>query len=192
MYTTLIEIRKHSPCHEGWTKLLGSLGKVRADNSPLHLRTILDSNGLEDALWCLRAVAGETRDMRLYGIWCARQVQNLMPDERSIAALDVATRHADGHALDKELDAAWAAAGAAAGAAAWAASDAAWAAWAAAGAAAWAAAGDAAWAAARAAARAAAGDASGDAAWAAAAGVQEKELRRVLDCIDAGQDPYPA
>jgi len=140
MQTTLNKIRDNHPCQEGWTRLLRTLNKTRADDEPLHLRTILDSNGLDDALWCLRAVAGETRVMRLYAVWCARKVEHLMTDQRSKDVLNVAERHANGSATDDELSAA------------------------------------------RAAARAAS-----DAARAA----QEAELRRVLDCIDAGADPYP-
>jgi hypothetical protein len=86
--------------------------------------------------------------LRLFAVRCARRVQHLMTDPRSLAALDVAERHAKGEATDEELKAASAAARAAAraaaGAAAWAAEAAARdaardAAWAAAGAAAWAA-----------------------------------------------------
>jgi hypothetical protein len=127
--TTLNQIRDHSPCKEGWEKLLKHLGKTKADDEPLALLTILDSNGLDDALWCLRAVKGHEREMRIYAVWCARQVQHLMTDERSIAALDVAERYANGAACGAELatawaaaeDAAWSAAGDAAEAAAWAA-----------------------------------------------------------------------
>lgn len=133
MKTTLNAIRDQGPCRTGWEKLLRHLGKTQADDEPLAITTILDSNGLDDALWCLRAVTGHDREIRLYAVWCARQVQHLMTDERSIAALDVAERHADGEATNEELaaarDAAWAAGGAAALAAA---RDAAWdAAWAA-------------------------------------------------------------
>ena len=84
------------------------------------------------------------KELRLFAVWCARQVQHLMPDPRSVAALDVAERHADGKATDVELAEARAAAGDAAGAAAWAAARAAAGAWDAARAAAWAAAWDAA------------------------------------------------
>ena len=137
MQTTLNAIRSHSPCVEGWSKLLAFLGKTKADDEPLSILTILESNGLDDALWCLRAVTGHDREIRLYAIWCARQVQHLMTDQRSIDALDVSERFANGQAtvgeLDAAGDAAWDAAGDAAGAAAWAA--------------AWAAARDAAWAA---------------------------------------------
>jgi hypothetical protein len=106
MNTTLAEIRKHSPCSEGWAKLLRHLGKTQADDEPLTIATIIDANGLDDALWCLRAVSGHDREIRLYAVWCARQVQHLMTDPRSVAALDVAERFANGEASTQELDAA--------------------------------------------------------------------------------------
>ena len=162
MKTTLNKIRSHSPCADGWEKLLKRLGKTKADDEPLDLLAVLDSNGLEDALWCFRAVDGHDREMRLFGVWCARQVQHLMTDQRSIDALDFAERFANGKATVKELNTAEGAARAAA----WAAGGAAWAAARAAGDA-----GDAARAAARAAAWAA-----GGAAWAA----QENHLRELL------------
>jgi hypothetical protein len=105
-YTTLNKIRKHGPCADGWAKLLRHLGKTQADDEPLALATILDSNGLDDTLWCLRACDGIDQEARLYAVWCARQVQHLMKDPRSLAALDVAERHANGEATDKELTAA--------------------------------------------------------------------------------------
>jgi hypothetical protein len=123
------------------------------------------------------------RELRLFAVWSARQVQHLMTDSRSLAALDVAERHANGEATDEELAAARAAAfaapiGAATFAAAGAAAsgDAAFAA--ASGAAAWDAAWAAAWDAARAAASGAAtGAAAGDAAFAAAGAAQAEWLR---------------
>jgi hypothetical protein len=121
MNTTLNQIRSKSPCADGWTKLLKHLGKTQADDEPLSLTTILDSNGLEDALWCLQAVDGHAREIRLYTVWCARQVQHLTKDQRSIDALDVAERFANGQATKNELDIAGDAAGAAAGDAAGAA-----------------------------------------------------------------------
>jgi hypothetical protein len=75
-YTTLNKIRAYSPCGGGWGKLLRHLGKTQADDEPLALVTILDSNGLDDALWCLRACDGIDREARLYAVWCARQVQH--------------------------------------------------------------------------------------------------------------------
>ena len=110
MNTTLNAIRDHGPCSDGWRKLLRALCKDSADDEPLSIITVLDSNGVDDALWCLRAVPGHDREKRLFAVWCARQVQHLMTDARSITALDVAERHANGAATDQELSAARAAA----------------------------------------------------------------------------------
>ena len=109
MRTTLNKIRKHHPCKDGWEKLLRHLNKTQPDDEPLPLEEVLDSNGLDDALWCLRAVDGHDREMRLYAVWCARQVQYLMSDRRSVAALDVAERYARCQASWEELEAASAA-----------------------------------------------------------------------------------
>jgi|GEM_PF-1596607 len=142
--TTLNRIREHSPCSEGWAKLLKHLGKTKADDEPLPFSVILESNGLDDALWCCRAEPQHASLWRHFAVDCAETVKHLMTDERSLQALVVARQHAEGTATDDELAAAWAAARAAAWAAAWAAARAA----------AW----DAAWDAARAAARDAARD----------------------------------
>lgn len=135
--TTLERIRAYSPCADGWRKLLKGLGKTQADDEPLPFAEILRINGLDDALWCCRAEPQYAKEWRLYAVQCARRVQHLMTDPRSLAARDVAEMYANGLATDEQLAAAWDAAWAAARAAAWAARDAAWAA---AGHAAWAAA----------------------------------------------------
>lgn len=121
MQTTLNRIRAYSPCEEGWAKLLRHLGKTRADDEPLPILAILGGNGLDDALWCLRAVEGHACGIRLYAVWCARQVHHLMTDKRSLKALDVAEAYANGMATPTELAAAWDAAAAWNAAAAWAA-----------------------------------------------------------------------
>ena len=106
MKTTLSKIRKHSPCVYGWTKLLASLNKTKPDDDELFIEHIINSNGIDDAIWCLRAVDGNDRKIRLFAVWCARQVQHLMTDQRSIIALDVAERFANGLANADELAAA--------------------------------------------------------------------------------------
>lgn len=127
MKTTLNQIHEHFPCAGGWTKLLKHLGKTQADDEPLSIATIVELNGLDDALWCLRAVEGHDKEIRLYAVWCARQVQHLTSDKRSLDALDIAERYAHGHASNAELYEAWGAAGdAAREAVRYAAGDAAW------------------------------------------------------------------
>ena len=215
---TLKSLRQAGACFDGYNKLVRALqglpfSEADADRenyiryarkAQIPIRFILESNGLDDALWSLRCVEGRDREIRLFAVWCARQVQHMMTDPRSVAALDVAERFAQGLATAEELDAAQAAAldalaaasdalaaasdaraaalaaaRAAARAAAWAARDAAWAASDAAWAAAWAA---------RAAARAAsdaASDAARDAARTAASDAardaQKAQLIKMLE-----------
>ena len=138
IYTTLNAIRKHGPCKDGWEKLLAHLGKTKADDEPLAMTTILDSNGLDDAHWCLRALGpdhhklivslacdyaeqalkyvpeGEPRPAD-----CARTVRLWLEGEATLAEVKAA-RAAAGAAADAagaatlaEVKAAWAAAGAA-------------------------------------------------------------------------------
>ena len=174
--TTLAHIRAAKPCEEGWRKLLGSLGKTGADDEALALLTVLDSNGLDDALWVLSYAMPDDRLARHFQAWCAEQVLHLFEAERPD---DTRVRDQIAMLRNDEADAA---ARAAARDAAWdAARAAAWdAAWDAARAAAW----DAAWDAARAAAWDAARDAARyaawDAAWYAAWDAQERQLRLML------------
>lgn len=70
--------------------------------------------GEYSASWAIWVVTREgvmsDRDLRLFAVRCARRVQHLMRDHRSVDALDVAERYALGEATDKELSASWAAA----------------------------------------------------------------------------------
>ena len=165
--TTLNRIYSCHPCHSRWSLGMDAAGKSEPDDEPISYEAILDAVGLDDALWCCQAEPQHAGLWRRFAVWSARQVQYLMTDQRSIAALDVAERHANGDATDQEL----AAARDAAGDAAWAARDAAWAARAAARAAA----GDAAWA-----ARDAARAAARDAAWDAAGAAQSAAFRQLV------------
>ena len=120
--TTLNKIRAERPCEDGWKKLLAHLGKTKADDDVITLKTVLESNGIDDALWTLRASDAPEATMRAFACWCALTVAHLwdMPvivreyletqDESKRAAAWAAAR-----------DAAWEAARAAAGDAAWAA-----------------------------------------------------------------------
>ena len=84
----------------------------------------------KDKVWAFtrEGIVGD-KTLRLFAVGCARKVQHLMKDQRSIDALDVAERYANGNATKDELaaaraaawEAAWDAAQAATRAAAWAA-----------------------------------------------------------------------
>ena len=114
LVTTLNKIKEYNSREVGWETLLRYLGKTKADNDPLAFLTILESNGFNDALWCMRSAPEYEKEWRLFAVWCARQVQHLMTDERSIAALDVAEKYTNGEATKDELNAASAAASVAA------------------------------------------------------------------------------
>ena len=128
--TTLNKIRANHPCLNGWHKLLTHLGKTSADNEPVTLNIILESNGLDDARWCLRASDATEFEMRRFARLAALDVAHMwdMPvivreyletgDETKRAAAEAAAGAAARGSL-----AAWAAARAAL--AAWAA-EAAW------------------------------------------------------------------
>jgi hypothetical protein len=112
--TTLNRISKRVIIDDGLEKLLRSLNKTKSDDEPLSLVDILDSNGLDDAIWCLPAVEGHDKEIRLFAVACAREVQHLLKDPRSVEALDVSERFAHGNATVEELENAHAAARAAA------------------------------------------------------------------------------
>ena len=187
MTTTLRKIRAADPCgmrledgQRGYLKLRHHLGEGYGDDTPVDITAIIDSNGLDYALWCLCAVNGHAREMLLYAYWCARQVPSLMEVPRSVTALDGAERNANGAASDDEL------------AAARAGAEAAWAALAARAALAALAVTDASWAALPAKEGARAALAAARDARDAAIAAQADELRRVCAEIAAGRDPYPA
>ena len=124
--TTLAAIRVASPCEPGWKKLLAALGKTKADNEPLDLLTILDSNGLDDALWVMSFAMPDDRLARHFQAWCAEQVLHIFeavhPDDRRVRDQIEMLRRDD--ATKAERDAAMAAAWAARDAADAAADDA--------------------------------------------------------------------
>lgn len=159
--TTFALLRKASACEPRYKFLRKALGREEyADDTPINLLTILETNNLDDALWALSATAENCDKVaRLMAAGFAEQVlpiwEKYSKDKRPELAIKAARDFANGLITDQARAAAWAAAWAAAGTAA--------------GTAAWDAAGAAAWAAARAAARAA---------WAAAraAGAKQREI----------------
>ena len=120
---------KHEACTEGHDWALAQGVTTMAELWKLDIRP-------DWRIWiATRPGVLDNKTLRLFAVYCARSVQHLMKDQRSIDVVDVAERHAHGHATDDELaaarDAAMGAASAAmdAASAASAAMDAAWAAW---------------------------------------------------------------
>ena len=124
---TLQTLRKAGACYSGYNKVVRALqgkeftGEDKCRESYIRfnhkgeipLTFILKSNGFNDTLWALRCFEGvkeAERDIRLFTVWCAHQVQHLMKDKRSFKALEVAERFANGEASMEELEVARAAA----------------------------------------------------------------------------------
>ena len=105
-------IRKHNPCYDPATKLPEDYSGTVVD----FLKQ--EQISAADRLWVARFFVTDKTN-RLFAVWCARQALALVsnPDQRSVAACDVAERFANGAATKEELDAA----ARAAEAAAWAA-----------------------------------------------------------------------
>ena len=115
MKTTLNKIRKHEPCSSSWDRLLKHLGKTKADDDPLEIKTILDALGIEDAVWALRAVDNHGKEIRLFACDCAENVLNLFEmkfpnDNRPRKAIETARQFANGECNEDELNSARAAA----------------------------------------------------------------------------------
>ena len=146
--TTYALLQKRDACEDRYAHLKKSL-RERGHRGSIPLSLILETNGLDDALWALRAVPKaqeKDRDKiaRLFACECAEAVLPVFEaaypdDKRPRQTIEVARRFAHGDATCTDLAAAaraaWAAEGdawiartaaRAAEAAAWAAEDAAW------------------------------------------------------------------
>jgi hypothetical protein len=87
--TTLNKIKSFNPCTDGWEKLLKSLGKTEADDEPLLMSTILKSNGLFDAVWCLRAFHVDHRQSVIdFACDCAESVLPIWEEWAKVNALE--------------------------------------------------------------------------------------------------------
>lgn len=97
--TTLNRIRSRGPCDYGWTTLLKFLGKTKGDDEPLSFLTIMESNGLADALWALDCIPDEFK-LKVHLLACtyAEKVVHYLPrwDNRPRLALEAAKKFGNG------------------------------------------------------------------------------------------------
>lgn len=54
------------------------LGKDFPDSREFSLLEVLNSNGLDDTIWCFRAVEGHTAQMREFSLLCVQKTQSLI------------------------------------------------------------------------------------------------------------------
>ena len=118
--TTLALLREKGACVDGYKKLKKSLGSKWADDTPINLTHVLDSNGVSDMLWCLRATQQKNdRVARLMAADFAESVlrhftkvrpNDTRPAEAIQAARDFANGKINAYAADAAASAASAAA----------------------------------------------------------------------------------
>jgi hypothetical protein len=101
--TTLNQLHKYGPCKPRWNTLLSRLRKVTPDDEPLPLSVILDSNGLYDAIWCLRAVPDVERDLRLYAARCVKRLDLSGTNASAARAIQMVERCAYGEVEEHEM-----------------------------------------------------------------------------------------
>ena len=86
---------RYSPCREA---------RKWARNNCTCMADVWEKAKAEWLIWvATRPGVLDDRTLRLFACWCVRQVWHLLSDERSRHAIEVAERHAEGAATDKEL-----------------------------------------------------------------------------------------
>lgn len=116
--TTKRLLRKYHACRDRYNYLCDKIGDTK-DNDIIPLTKILELNGIDDAIWALRAVPlkqqkERDRQARLYACAIVRKtpisgnktVWDLLTDERSRNAVEVSEQFAIGKATQEELGAA--------------------------------------------------------------------------------------
>ena len=106
--TTLNKIRACSPCASGWRTLVKHLGEEFDPNAEINLLTVLESNGVADMLWTLRATDHSKRVASQLAIEFAEQALPLFEkrrpnDERPRKAIQAARDYLDGKISLEEL-----------------------------------------------------------------------------------------
>lgn len=77
LMTTLNEIRQCKPCAIGWNRLLNYFNKTASDGELFPFVQILKSNGLTDAIWCLRANKDTVQIAVKFSLWCTDTAANI-------------------------------------------------------------------------------------------------------------------
>lgn len=122
LHTTFRLAEEHWACKESYRTYAAHVGGIRkfGKDTPIPLASILDVLGLEDTLWCLRAVLPEEEEQRdkISRLLTCDYAEHVLPiyekrypdDLRPQQTIEVSRRFANGAATGEELAAARAAA----------------------------------------------------------------------------------
>jgi len=111
MTTTFARLKQAGACTSGYRTLAKHLGSVEeyGEDKEINLLTILDSNGLDDALWCLRATVQDCdKEKRLIACEFAESVLHIFEskrpnDDRPRKAIEAAKQFANGEISREEM-----------------------------------------------------------------------------------------
>ena len=105
LYTTLKRLRDHGACKDRYAWLVAGLDGY-PDDKLIDLEYILDRNGLDDALWALRACEDAGQFSRLLICLYAERVlpffERHSHDRRPRECIETARRFAMGKATEKD------------------------------------------------------------------------------------------
>jgi hypothetical protein len=89
---TLNQLRAAEPCKEGWRAALKCRRKRKADDAPFALAELIQSNGIQETLWAIKAVQDQERELRhlarvaaeRIAPCCSREISALIRSKNSI------------------------------------------------------------------------------------------------------------
>ena len=84
LQVTLNTLKKHDACQDGYVRLSKSLGgdEIYGLDTPINVLTILKYNGLDDALWSLRAtIQNSNKVSNLFSADCAESVLHIFEEK---------------------------------------------------------------------------------------------------------------
>ena len=73
LYTTVNKLKEAKACTDRYAHLLRALGPEWDKDAPLSLARIVETNGLDDALWAVDKCDGYEPLAREFARWCALQ-----------------------------------------------------------------------------------------------------------------------
>jgi hypothetical protein len=89
LYTTLKLCKENNACESGYRMLSKSLPSGQDYDTLIPLTHVIESNGLVDAIWALRATTKPCRNfIAEFAVWCAEQVLDIYekeyPDDKRV------------------------------------------------------------------------------------------------------------
>jgi hypothetical protein len=92
---TLNQLRAAEPCKEGWRAALKGRRKRKADDAPFALVELIQSNGIRETLWAIKAVQDQDFELRrlaqiaaeCIAHRCSREIVALIRSKNSVESI---------------------------------------------------------------------------------------------------------